>query len=129
MKYKTPKISRPGRRALPVTALASALLLALVQLPAVAGDVCRHADGTDSSTAVGAQAFACGDSNEASGMLSSAFGILNKTGDGLQSSASGFSNEAYGGGSAFGAHNNANGASSSASGIENSGTAAEIYTD
>lgn len=111
--------ARQGRRVLRTTALVTAVWLATFQLPAVAGDICRHADGTDSSTAVGSTAFACGNANEASGASSSAFGFLN-TASGLASSAFGYYNAARGmGSSAFGYVNAANGSNSSAFGYGN----------
>lgn len=137
MKQKIHPIDRPDTRALNMTALASALLLATFHLPAVAGDVCRHADDSADSTAVGIEAFACGYGNTASGMESMAFGnsnIADDTGSlafgsfneshSLNSSAFGWGNTAsHVVSSAFGAQNTSSGFGSSAFGSQNTASA------
>ena len=69
----------------------SVLSLALLSLPAWAGDTCVPADGSNSSTATGIDAFACGENNAANGNFSFAFGRNNTT-DAFNSSAFGYGN-------------------------------------
>ena len=107
---------RNPRRALPPLALC----LAVMQLPAMAGDTCPftgYPNANGFSSAAGELAFSCGTFNTASGDYSFAFGSAN-TSSGQSSSAFGIDNNAVGIRSiAFGYGNYAGGRFSSAFGV------------